>query len=69
MHSLISKVLNFLQTTLQKEGEESLFNEINSESEVGINNDDYPDCEILEAALYGSNTLDEMMDQWNEKWI
>ena len=51
-----------------KEGEESLFNEINSESEVGINNDDYPDCEILEAALYGSNTLDEMMDQWNEKW-
>lgn len=51
-----------------KEGEESLFNELNSESEVGINNDDYPDCEILEAALYGSNTLDEMMDQWNEKW-
>ena len=51
-----------------KEGEESLFNELNSESEVGINNDDYPDCEILEAALYGSNTLDEMMNQWNEKW-
>lgn len=51
-----------------KEGEETLFNEINSESEVGIHNDDYPDCEILEAALYGSNTLDEMMDQWNEKW-
>ncbi len=51
-----------------KEGEETLFNEINSESEVGIYNDDYPDCEILEAALYGSNTLDEMMDQWNEKW-
>lgn len=51
-----------------KEGEETLFNEINSESEVGINNDDYPDCELLEAALYGSDTLDDMMDQWNEKW-
>lgn len=51
-----------------KKGEETLFNDINSESEVGINNDDYPDCEIMEAALYGSDTLDDMMDQWNEKW-
>lgn len=51
-----------------KEGEETLFNEINSESEVGINNNDYPDCEILEAALYESSTLDELMDTWNEKW-
>lgn len=51
-----------------KEGEETLFNEINTESEVGINNDDYPDCEILEAAFYDSATLDELMDTWNEKW-
>ncbi|MDC7288056.1 ABC transporter substrate-binding protein [Blautia schinkii] len=50
------------------EGEETLFNELNNESEVGINNDDYPDCEILEAALYGSSTLDELMDNWNQKW-
>lgn len=50
------------------EGEETLFNEVNNEAEVGINNNDYPDCEILEAALYGSNTLEEMMASWNEKW-
>ncbi|EET60744.1 ABC transporter, solute-binding protein [Marvinbryantia formatexigens DSM 14469] len=50
------------------EGEETLFNDINNESEVGINNNDYPDCEILEAALYGSSTLDELMADWNEKW-
>lgn len=50
------------------EGEETLFNDVNNESEVGINNDDYPDCEILEAALYGSRTLDEVMDEWNQKW-
>lgn len=50
------------------EGEETLFNDINNESEVGINNNDYPDCEILEAALYGTNTLDELMADWNEKW-
>jgi len=51
-----------------KEGEETLFNDVNNEAEVGINNDDYPDCEILEAALYGSATLDEKMDEWNEAW-
>lgn len=50
------------------EGEENLFDDVNTESEVGINNDDYPDCEILEAALYGSSTLDELMGQWNEQW-
>lgn len=50
------------------EGEETLFNDVNTQSEVGINNDDYPDCAILEAALYGNRTLDEVMDEWNQKW-
>ena len=50
------------------EGEETLFQEVNNESEVGINNNDYPDCEILESALYGTKTLDELMDEWNTKW-
>ncbi len=50
------------------EGEETLFQDVNNESEVGINNDDYPDCEILESALYGSRTLDDLMAEWNEKW-
>ena len=49
-------------------GEEDMFDNVNNESEVGINNNDYPDCEILEAALYGSRTLDEIMDEWNQKW-
>ena len=51
-----------------EEGEEGLFDDINKESEVGINNNDYPDSEILEAALYGNRTLDELMDEWNQKW-
>ncbi|MCD7957074.1 MAG: ABC transporter substrate-binding protein [Lachnospiraceae bacterium] len=50
------------------EGEETLFDDINNDSEVGINNNDYPDCEILEAALYGTYTLDEIMDSWNAAW-
>ena len=45
------------------EGEETLFNDVNNESEVGINNDDYPDCAILEAALYKQKTLDEVMEE------
>lgn len=51
-----------------KAGEETLFNDLNNKSEVGINNDDYPDCEIVECALQGTKTLDELMAEWNEKW-
>lgn len=50
------------------EGEEDLFDEVNNQSEVGLNNNDYPDCEILENALFRSMTLDELMGNWNEKW-
>lgn len=50
------------------EGEEDLFDTVNNEGEVGINNNDYPDCEILENALYQEKSLDEIMEEWNEKW-
>lgn len=60
--------VEMLSNSPAKEGEETLFDDVNSESEVGIQNNDYPDCEILEAALYGSRTLDEIMDEWNQKW-
>lgn len=50
------------------EGEETLFDDVNNESEVGINNNDYPDCEILECALYGTKDLDTLMGEWNAKW-
>ncbi len=50
------------------EGEEDLFDNVNLESECGINNDDYPDQQILEAALTGSQTLDDIMADWNAKW-
>jgi len=50
------------------DGEEDLFGDINNESEVGINTDNYPDQAILEAALTKSATLEEIMAGWNEKW-
>lgn len=49
-------------------GEEDLFDKLNNESEVGLNSDDYPDAHIVEAALTGSETLDQIMDDWNAKW-
>lgn len=48
------------------EGEESLYDELCNESEVL--NGDYPVCEVLEAALYDSGSLDDLMAEWNEKW-
>lgn len=60
--------VELLSNVQAPEGEEDLFDNVNLQSEVGINNDDYPDCEILEAALYGTKTLDELMGEWNAKW-
>lgn len=51
-----------------KEGEEELYNLVNRDSEVGLNNDAMPDCEIVEHALSKDMTIDEIMDEWNEKW-
>ena len=50
------------------EGEEDLFDQVNNQSECGLNSDDYPDCDILENALTGAKTLDQIMDEWNAKW-
>jgi ABC-type glycerol-3-phosphate transport system substrate-binding protein len=62
------KGVEMLANNPAKAGEENLFEDVNNESEVGINKDDYPKCEILEYALYGTKTLDEIMAEWNAKW-
>lgn len=49
-------------------GEETLFNDINTDSEIGLNSDPYTDSQIVEAALSGSPTLDDIMADWNAKW-
>ncbi len=51
-----------------KEGEEDYYDMINSDSEVGLNTDNVPDCKIVENALSKDMTLDQIMDEWNEKW-
>ena len=47
-------------------GEESLYDDIRNSAEVLSG--DYPVCEVLEAALYGTRELDDLMDEWNQKW-
>ncbi len=47
-------------------GEESLYDDIRNSAEVLSG--DYPVCEVLEAALYGTKELDDLMDEWNQKW-
>lgn len=49
-------------------GEETLFDDVNNEAEAGIYNDDSVIAAIIEAAMDGSKTLDQIMEEWNGKW-
>lgn len=60
--------IELLSNNPAPDGEEDYFDQVNLLSEVGINNDNYPDCAIVEAALLGNKTIGEIMDEWNEKW-
>ena len=51
------------------EGEETLANDINNSSELGINVSGYIPKEIVENAITPDGlTMDEMVQEWNEKW-
>lgn len=58
--------VELLSDNAPAEGEESLYDDIRNMAEVLSG--DYPVSEVLEAALYGSMTLDDKMNEWNEKW-
>ena len=60
--------IELLSNNPAPDGEEDYFDQVNLLSEVGINNDNYPDCAIVEAALLKSKTIDDIMNEWNEKW-
>lgn len=51
-----------------REGEEDLYDNINNGSEVGLSVSKEPKQAIVEAAITGEKTLDEIMEEWNEKW-
>lgn len=49
-------------------GEETLFNEVNTESELGINMENTHVQRIVEAAMDKSETLNDIVNDWNQKW-
>ena len=48
-------------------GEETLFNDLNTKSEVGLNADNTHVQAVVEAALSGT-PLKDIIDEWNTKW-
>lgn len=49
-------------------GEETLFNDINNESELSLNADGYHVSQIIEQALSGDMDFDDIMADWNQRW-
>lgn len=49
-------------------GEENLYNDINNDSELGINVSGAVPKQIVEEAVAGTKTMEEMSEEWNEKW-
>lgn len=49
-------------------GEETLFNDINNESELGINVSGECATQVVENAVTGAMTMEELADSWNQSW-
>ena len=65
------KALNGVELVVNNpsaEGEENLFNDINNDSELGLNVSGAVPKEIVEEAVSGTKTMEEMVAEWNEKW-
>lgn len=60
------KDTELIEDNAPAEGEESLYDDIRNTAEVLSG--DYPVGEVLEAALYGNKSLDDLMAEWNQKW-
>lgn len=49
-------------------GEETLFNQVNTESEVGINMENTHVQRVVESAMDQSETMNDIVADWNAKW-
>ena len=58
--------VELLSDNAAQPGEESLYDDLHNSAEVLSG--DYPVGEVLEAALYDSKSLDDLMQEWNDKW-
>ena len=60
--------IEFVANAPALEGEETLLGDINTESEVAINNNNDRVASIVSEAFGGGKTLKEITDEWNAKW-
>lgn len=60
--------INIVEDDPAKSGEEDLFNNVNNDSEVGIDSDTKHVQAIVESARKGDKTIDDIVKDWNEKW-
>ncbi|MDD4095203.1 MAG: ABC transporter substrate-binding protein [Oscillospiraceae bacterium] len=60
--------IEFVANAPALEGEETLLGDINTESEVAINNNNDRVASIVSEAFGGGKTLKELTDEWNAKW-
>lgn len=49
-------------------GEENLYTEVNNDSEIGLNVSPDDKSRIVEEAISGGMSLDDIMAEWNERW-
>lgn len=65
---------NFKEVTMitdepAKDGEEDLLGDVNSDSELGINNGNGKKIQnIVEEAANNGKTIDQIMQEWDQKW-
>ena len=45
-----------------------MFNDINTESELGLNSENTHVQRVVEAAMDKSETMNDIADDWNTKW-
>lgn len=50
------------------EGEETYFNDVNNESELSLNADHYHVSQIVENAMNATMNLEDILNDWNERW-
>lgn len=63
------KGVELLSDLPAKAGEEDLVGQINSDSELSLNGDPTHVCQIVEEAVKkDGKTLDQIVDEWNQRW-
>jgi raffinose/stachyose/melibiose transport system substrate-binding protein len=60
--------INFVVDNPAPAGEETLLNDLNTESEIGINKDNTHVSQIVELALSKKKTMNAIAADWNAKW-